>query len=64
VEALFCGKLLQLFVVFAVGKFHAKKKVSKKSQVDLRGVLVEILTDVCKLDEAGEAGKWWGKLEQ
>lgn len=41
-------------MLFLAGKFHAKKKVTKKSQVELRGVLVEILSDVCKLDDEGE----------
>jgi hypothetical protein len=38
-----------------VGKFHRQKRVSKKSQLDLRGVLLDVLSDVCKLNDEGEA---------
>jgi len=47
-------------IIAETGKFHAKKKVTKKSQVELRGVLVEILSDVCKLDDEGKVA--WNKL--
>ncbi|CRL02393.1 CLUMA_CG015163, isoform A [Clunio marinus] len=42
------------------GIFHAKKKVTKQAHAELRVVLVEILNDVCKLDEKGNVA--WSKL--
>ncbi|CRK93815.1 CLUMA_CG007342, isoform A [Clunio marinus] len=47
-------------ILAEIGKFHAKKKITKKSQNDLRSVVVDILTDVCKLDEQGKIA--WTKL--
>lgn len=46
-----------------VGKFHAKKRVSKKSLNDLRGVLLEILADVCKLGDEGESKRKQDKVQ-
>lgn len=40
--------------LFTVGISHAKRNVSKKAYDDLRIVLVEILSDVCSLDDNGE----------
>lgn len=37
-----------------VGVSHAKRKISKKAHNDLRLVLVDILSDVCSLDNSGE----------
>lgn len=37
-----------------VGKFHAKRNVTKKAHNEVRIVLVEILSDVCKLTETGK----------
>lgn len=42
------------FYHISVGVFHAKKKVTKKAYNELRVVLVEILSDVCKLDDNGK----------
>lgn len=36
-----------------VGKFHAKRKITKKSHNEVRSVVVEILTEACKLDDEG-----------
>ncbi|KAG5674759.1 hypothetical protein PVAND_004709 [Polypedilum vanderplanki] len=47
-------------IIAEVGKFHAKKKVSKKSQVEVRSVLVDVLSDVCKLNDEEKAA--WNKL--
>jgi len=47
-------------IVADVGRTHLKRRISKKSQNDLRGVLVEILTSVCTLDAEGLTA--WSKL--
>lgn len=40
--------------LFPVGKSHIKRKISKKSYNDLRSVVVDVLSDVCKLDDEGK----------
>lgn len=40
--------------LFPVGKSHIKRKISKKSCNDLRSVVVDVLSDVCKLDDEGK----------
>lgn len=39
--------------IFPVGKSHIRRKISKKTYNDLRGVIVDVLSDVCKLNDEG-----------
>lgn len=41
------------FHLFPVGKTHAKRRISKQAQNDLRSVVVQIVSDVCKIDDEG-----------
>lgn len=41
-------------------KYHKRRGILKKSFVDLRSVVIEVLTDVCRLDEEGK--KAWNDL--
>ena len=36
-----------------VGRSHAKKQIKKRAYVELRIVIVEVLSDMCKLDDDG-----------
>ncbi|KAL7039743.1 hypothetical protein ACKWTF_000095 [Chironomus riparius] len=47
-------------IVAEVGKFHAKKKVTKKSHIEVREVIVEVLCAACKLND--EEKESWTKL--
>nr|BAO18452.1 globin [Polypedilum nubifer] len=47
-------------IIAEVGKFHAKKKVTKKAHNEVRSVLVDILIEVCKLSDEEKAA--WTKL--
>lgn len=43
-----------IFKCILVGRSHAKRKITKKSYVELREVLTDILVSVCKLNDDGK----------
>lgn len=47
-------------MVAEVGRSHAKRKITKKSYMELREVLTDILVSVCKLNDDGKTA--WSKL--
>ncbi|CAG9797081.1 unnamed protein product [Chironomus riparius] len=47
-------------IVADVGRSHAKRQIKKRSYVELRIVILDSLTDMCKLDDDGIVA--WSKL--
>ncbi|KAG5674761.1 hypothetical protein PVAND_004711 [Polypedilum vanderplanki] len=47
-------------IVFEVGKTHAKRNIKKRAYIELGIVILEVLTDICKLDNDGILA--WNKL--
>ncbi|KAL7015517.1 hypothetical protein ACKWTF_016498 [Chironomus riparius] len=47
-------------LVTETGKYHRRRGISKRNFVELRGVIIEILTAVCRLDDEGKQA--WSDL--
>ena len=49
-----------LKVLNEMGKNHRRRGISKRAFMELRGIIVETLSDLCKLDDEGKQA--WGDL--
>jgi len=47
-------------LVTETGKYHRRRGISKRNFVELRGVIIEILSTVCRLDDEGKQA--WSDL--
>lgn len=45
--------VIKYILEISVGKTHSKRQISKKAFVELREVLVDVLSEVCRLDDEG-----------
>nr|BAO18451.1 globin [Polypedilum nubifer] len=47
-------------IVAEVGRSHAKRQIKKRSYVELRIIILEVISEMCKLDDDGIVA--WSKL--